>query len=224
MNNSDQNLDHILDSNLEEKYQLRKKLYESRDIISEVTKVDESILDSVENKNELIELKKNIEKGKSVLVEELQKHKELAIKNIEINEFETITKSLCAECEYKIALLKAYFQNHTDVSNELQDYIDGMYYSLQQILDLINTTVESKAKDIKDDIVKNTAIIKYMAETFHTIKESQFGHICPICLTNEVNIFCNPCGHSFCNKCLSNSQYCYMCRLKINKVHPLFFP
>lgn len=224
MNNSDANLGNMLQTTLEEKYQLRMQLYENRDVISEINKIDETIIDLLENKQELIELKKNIQKGKDLLVEELQKHKKLAIKNIEIDEFENITKSLCTECDFKITLLKTYFQNHTNVANELQDYIDGMYYSLQQIVDLINKTVELKTNDIKKDITKNTAIIKYMAETFHTVKESQFGHICPICLTNEVNIFCNPCGHTFCNKCFANSQYCYMCRLKINKIHPLFFP
>ncbi len=227
MNNSNQNLLTILQNNkdIEEKFKLRQKLYEHRDIISEQNQgINDSILESLENKEEYIELKKNIQKGKELLVQELHKHKELALKNIEINEFETITKSLCSECVCKLTLLKTYFQNHTEVVDELQDYIDGIYYSLQQITDLINKTVETKNNIIKNDIIKNTAIIKYMADTFHTIKESQFGHICPICLTSEVNIFCDPCGHSFCNKCITNSQYCYMCRLKINKIRQLYFP
>ncbi len=226
MNNSNQNLVTILQINdsLEEKFQLRKKLYENRDTLFELKKYDDTILDSIENKNDFIELRKNVDKGKEILINELKKHKELALKKIEINEFETITKSLCYECESKINLLKTYFQNHTNVSTELQDYSDGIYYSLSQINDLIDKTVSEKNDTIKKDIEQNAAIIKYMADTYNTLKTSQLGHICPICLSNEVDIFCDPCGHCFCSKCLSNTQYCYMCRLKINKIRHLFFP
>lgn len=230
MNNSNQSLVTILQPNstesLEEKFILRKKLYENKDIISELRSIDinDPIFNSIENKEDYVELKKNIQRGRNLLVEELKKHKELAIKNIEINEFESITKTICTECEHKMSLMKSYFQNHKESVNELQDYLDGISYSIQQIMDLINKTVTNRTDEIKKDIEKNTAIIKYMADTFYTLKHSQFGHICPICLTNEVNIFCDPCGHCFCNKCLMNANHCYMCRLRINKTHPLFFP
>jgi hypothetical protein len=50
---------------------------------------------------------------------------------------------------------------------------------------------------------------------------------CPVCLTNAIELVCDPCGHTFCAKCSrDNSTFrmaCPMCRAHVNKRIKVYF-
>jgi Zinc finger, C3HC4 type (RING finger) len=50
---------------------------------------------------------------------------------------------------------------------------------------------------------------------------------CPVCLTNAIELVCDPCGHTFCSKCSRDSNAfraaCPMCRAHVNKRIKVFF-
>lgn len=50
---------------------------------------------------------------------------------------------------------------------------------------------------------------------------------CPVCLTNPIELVCDPCGHTFCSKCSRDSNAfraaCPMCRAHVNKRIKVFF-
>jgi hypothetical protein len=36
--------------------------------------------------------------------------------------------------------------------------------------------------------------------------------ICSICCENEISICCAPCGHTYCNQCMTDITTCHYCR------------
>ena len=54
------------------------------------------------------------------------------------------------------------------------------------------------------------------------------NNTCPACMSNVVNIYLNPCGHTICDECynrLSNNgeRKCFLCRSSILSKFPLYF-
>jgi hypothetical protein len=45
---------------------------------------------------------------------------------------------------------------------------------------------------------------------------------CPICYENKINSCCIPCGHTYCNKCIKNTDNCYICRRYISRNIKIF--
>jgi len=72
----------------------------------------------------------------------------------------------------------------------------------------------------RKDIENNLNLIK-------KINSMNMSNTCPLCLTNQVNIYLNPCGHTCCEECygrLSNTENkCFLCRSNIMSKNPLYF-
>ena len=47
-------------------------------------------------------------------------------------------------------------------------------------------------------------------------------NICPICCENKIDRCCDPCGHTYCDKCIKKSYYCYICKRYINKTIKIY--
>ena len=56
--------------------------------------------------------------------------------------------------------------------------------------------------------------------------------ICPVCITDKIDSYCNPCGHTFCKKCLdktsnvinnTNHNKCPICREYVMDIRKLYF-
>jgi hypothetical protein len=210
-------------TSVDEKYNLRKKLYENRDVFHEVNEKSVALEIPIEEKQQLDAIREHVSHGREILLKELDMHKHLTDEKIKLETFENSCKSICLECQQKVSMIANSFDEHGFQTQDLQDHIDGVIYAIGQIYELINNNVTEKNKTLKELVDKNKTKIKYLSDTYNIIRNTNIGHLCPVCLTNEVNTFCEPCGHSFCNKCMK-STYCYICRLKINKLHPLFFP
>lgn len=200
----------------------RQQMFNYKDILNQVNETETNDVE-LENKDEYDTIKTYVQKGKDILLSELEKHKVLTMQKSHLDEFETLVKNTCIECQHKITQIKTHFDKHGFVTTELQDHIDGAVYAIGCIFDLTSNSVKHNSETIKKDMDKNNAVIKYLSNTYNIFKNTTMGHVCPVCLTNEVNTFCDPCGHSFCNKCM-HASYCYICRVKINKLLPLFFP
>lgn len=82
--------------------------------------------------------------------------------------------------------------------------------------------IEKKIESLRGELKKSKQKIKTYMDVFSFTNGFSMGHPCPICLTSEVKLFCEPCGHTYCNNCMK-SAHCYICRTKITKTHKLFF-
>lgn len=46
---------------------------------------------------------------------------------------------------------------------------------------------------------------------------------CQICFDNDIDTVLVPCGHSYCNECIKNSNACFFCRANISKKQHIIF-
>ena len=211
---------------MEERYQMRKKLYDTKDaFVEESNDTNEALLNMIDDKEEAQAIQRYVEKGKDMLKVELDKYKELTLKSINLHEFESMTKNACLECQQRLSLIMTCFDRNDQRNvGDIQDSIDGALFAIGEIACIIDKTIAAEKETLETAMNKNRSALKYMAKTYNIIKTTNTCHVCPICLTSEVSIFCDPCGHSYCDKCLTNSHYCYICRVKVQKIHSLFFP
>ena len=85
-------------------------------------------------------------------------------------------------------------------------------------------------KSVEEEYKNNDENIKDIIEKLNKWNTSS---ICPICITNRIDSYCNPCGHTACGDCLNrnnminntsyNSNKCPICREYINEIRKLFF-
>jgi hypothetical protein len=107
---------------------------------------------------------------------------------------------------------------HECISESSSTFVKELEAKQDTILEGLKT--ELALANIEKD--KLCVMIKSLAVTYGIIKNAPFTHTCPICITNEVDIYFDPCGHTVCKSC-SKSQYCHMCRTKIITVKSLFY-
>lgn len=55
---------------------------------------------------------------------------------------------------------------------------------------------------------------KKIIDKIEKLEEKKFNK-CSICFENNISRCCNPCGHTFCEVCIKNTNNCYICRSNI---------
>lgn len=88
-------------------------------------------------------------------------------------------------------------------------------------LDELTTLIKRNQKDIykilkkdKVDELKELDRLIQLNQNVHIIKKNETLE-CPICMDNRINVCVVPCGHCFCNNCLTNASKCYLCQREI---------
>jgi len=76
-------------------------------------------------------------------------------------------------------------------------------------------------------IQKRKEIVKYL-NVIKKLNTLNVTNTCPTCLTNPVNIYLNPCGHTLCDDCYDriphdNGMKCFLCRNRVMNKYPLYF-
>tara|TARA_B100000900_G_scaffold408965_1_gene424077 strand:- start:420 stop:1196 length:777 start_codon:yes stop_codon:yes gene_type:complete len=105
----------------------------------------------------------------------------------------------------------------------------------QETEELLNSLkiLSNKIENDKNIITARTEYIKSRKDIENNlnlvkkINSMNMSNTCPLCLTNQVNIYLNPCGHTCCEECygrLSNTENkCFLCRSNIMSKNPLYF-
>ena len=152
------------------------------------------------------------------------KQKELL--KIEKKFFEEIKKN--KEDVKQINQLIEYFgilKDKYDDSEENQETHNNMLKFANNILN--NSKIESVKEEFiirKREMLQYLDIIKYLNKT-------NVGNTCSLCLTNNVNFYFNPCGHTCCEECLNKmgiqlrlqDTQCVFCRKNIYETKKLYY-
>lgn len=91
-----------------------------------------------------------------------------------------------------------------------------------------NMLDNNKHDKIKDEYNKKLIVLKlYMHGFIKTINKGNTGTTCNICMTNNIDSYINPCGHTACSKCLEkledHDMKCFVCRKNVYDVKKLYF-
>ena len=117
--------------------------------------------------------------------------------------------------------------------NNLYDKDD----SIKDIIDRMNT-YNKKIKEndnlnlAKDNFIKKRKQLNKHLYLIQCINSWNISAICPICMTNKIDSYCNPCGHTSCAECLQknsnvinnvNNNKCVICREYVMDIRKLYF-
>ena len=109
--------------------------------------------------------------------------------------------------------------------------------TITEIMDKMNSYAKKikendKLKVAKDNyIVKRKELNSYLY-FIQNLNKWNVSAICPICITDKIDSYCNPCGHTACKKCLDrnsslvdnvNHNKCPICRDYVMDIRKLYF-
>ena len=67
--------------------------------------------------------------------------------------------------------------------------------------EFLNYPKNSKINDVKEEYIeRKREMIQYM-DILKYLNKANIGNTCSLCLTNNVTIYFNPCGHTSCEEC-----------------------
>ena len=169
---------------------------------------------------------------------------------------EYIGKTLIEEFDNFMKYFKLKSDKLYSIENKLKNEIEKNKKDIKQIDSLIEyyNTLKNKYDDnsetinsmetLAENIKKNSQIDstkeeyvlrkKEMMQYLDVIKylnKCNLGNTCSLCLTNNVNVYYNPCGHTLCDGChqkiVDNKQgdniSCVYCRKSVYDVRKLYY-
>ena len=206
----------LMTENVEKQYNLRKSLYENRDIFYNIN----ASIDIIEDDPTYKELNDNVVKGKKVLTETILEYNNVMDNNKRLIDIINQSKKSIYEIQEKLDYLKL------SIDTNLNDTTDQITYLLLNINESIDNELKIKkdANDIKLNKLKST--LKTLSDAYGIIRNTTINTAtCPICMHNQVELFFKPCGHLSCKNCVPKTNtICYFCRSLVDKVGKLYDP
>jgi hypothetical protein len=113
---------------------------------------------------------------------------------------------------------------------ESNEKIKSIVDSLTEYIKTINEN--DKLKEAKEEYINKRKLINKHLCLINAVNKLNVAAICPICLTDKIDSYCNPCGHTACKKCLDktsnivnnvNHNKCSICREYVMEIRKLYF-
>lgn len=121
-----------------------------------------------------------------------------------------------------IASIKKQLEGLTRVHEVLADITTSFLTALLEKQENIISDLESSLGLLVCKKDKLEATLKALGTSYNIIKNAPMHHTCPICITNEVDIYLDPCGHTLCRQC-NRGTHCHMCRTKVRSVRSMYY-
>lgn len=177
--------------------------------------------------------------------DEIKENKSLTEFNVSLNKFrqsllETQDKFLESEKKFKDELKKTKkdvesLEKMIEFINNLDDKFkdDEIYKEIIEKINILTTKIEknNNMKLYKKEYIKYRRSVKEFFEIIKSLNNLNMTALCPLCLSNPVDVYINPCGHCSCSKCKDrllqyegsvNQANCFICRKSIMGFNKLF--
>lgn len=186
-----------------------------RDVEDETVETeDENLIDDVCN---IIAL------SKTTIVEALQRYNRLCAQS-----------EVCADVIKTLQSAASNVRKHIDVAlsdveknrnerdgapvldaNEVREHADSIAFSIDGTCGVLRQHRDR----VEASMARYAALLRRMRGAYGILKPA---HGCPVCMNRDVNMYCDPCGHCFCDRCIRGA-FCYICRADIKRVRPIHF-
>jgi predicted O-linked N-acetylglucosamine transferase (SPINDLY family) len=204
----------------------RAEMLKYKDALTEMTEMAE--MNGIENLNDLLlyGLSEQEVQNLNTIDETVSKGKELLLKTLKDyddckNEIHRINKRI-HNTEETIRKIREQLRYLTELHTELfainEDFVNRLLEKQEQIVSELQT--EAGLLICNRDRLE--AIIRSLGKTYNVIKNTPMHHTCPICITREVDVYLEPCGHTICRECNKNT-HCHMCRTKIRTSKSIYY-
>lgn len=186
-------------------------MFESDAVIDGEVEVDE----------ELAQINASIQRAKQLVDVNLTKYhtwKDEERENLRLKELvETTLDDMLLRLQFIADAFTKRFPDETVSSN-----LTKIEQTLKDVKESMITPVQEKLDMIQKEVTTCKKTLHTLAGFVNLSRQLSSKNLCPICYHNDVDVYCDPCGHTFCQKCVK-ANYCYLCRTKIQKVQKLFF-
>ena len=109
--------------------------------------------------------------------------------------------------------------------------------STKTIIDSLKDYIKSinendKLSVSKQEYIQKRKLLNKHIHLINSINSWNTSAICPICITDKIDSYCNPCGHTACRNCLDknsniinnvNHNKCPICREHVMDIRKLYF-
>lgn len=205
--------------NLEHEFNMRQLLYDNKDVIQQIDEDSSSDEEDEETKK----IADAITQAQSTLKENILKYNSVSIDKQKLDDLIKSAKNTAFDIQSRADHLKNMcVANKIEVEN-LQDTLDQINYALLYISESIENSINEKKHSIDDQLIECKKKIKTLSRAYNVLRNTSVSYTCPVCLSNQVDCFNDPCGHSMCTLCASKTHHCYFCRTRVTRVVKLFF-
>lgn len=209
--------------------------------ISEIKDMKNNILDILNHRSDFKDEEYDEDKYENKEIDELYEkinsiHKEFQVFQERLFISEENLKNEIKTLDSNIKKLEDFIKFLESLSSI--DYAD-IKVIIKNINDLSSklSNIESFKKAKKDYATERKNIQKYIY-FLRKVNKLNVTNMCVVCMETPVTHFINPCGHTFCKKCLenhlemedinntdsiANDKKCPVCRKYVNNINPLYF-
>ena len=204
---------------IENIFRARKNIYENKELFYNLSEKSNIPLPDDKDKELYDTINSNISIGKEILCKELDDFK--ISKNI-LDSLSTYTHYVETQKNDIESKLRDIAKSSKDHDIDVEEHVR----EIQRILKILQNDVEDRVRQqtepVAEKIRRCEQKIKYLATTYNIVKDVNLRNLCPVCLSNEVEVYNYPCGHTFCASC-SRGLWCHYCKTRITHVKSLYY-
>lgn len=199
---------------IKQEFDLRRKLYENSD--------DFYISDAIEETTdeEFLKLKENVDRGKSLLKNEISLYSSLKDKMEEIISLKNIFHEQITNIRKSALILQ-------EMNIQCEGYEDGLNTLTDSCIAFdkhVKTHLDNEKTIISADYNTSFRKLMQLKDVYKVFRHSDISYVCPLCLTKQVDSFLMSCGHTYCSDCVKRiHRICSICRNPISKIQSLYF-
>ena len=234
LNYSDEPFDMFNTSTSNQPFNASDILTINNNLIEEPIKIKENLL-NILNKKEIIEIND-------------PEFKDEEIDNIisKLKEFSITFTKLQKDLDETQKEYEDFTKNTNDNINKINSIIhfiktcnseyennDKIKIIIDSLIDYIKTIENNnKLEEIKNEYINKRKKLNKHLYLINNINNWNNSAICPVCITDKIDSYCNPCGHTFCKTCLdktsninnnNNHNKCPICREYVMDIRKLYF-
>lgn len=199
---------------IDQEFNLRKQLYENREAFYDHIDLN------IEVDSEITELTAAVKKGREILKQEILNYSSLKDQLEQVDE----QKDLFQDQISKLKRVMLYLDQVKLCYEGYKEDLENMNTLVHNMEEKFKTHLECATKDTREHYDKTFQKLVQLKEIYQVYKDSDVSFVCPVCMSEQVQSFLIPCGHTFCKKCLpSNGVRCHICRKQYQRTNTLYF-
>ena len=210
--------------------------------VSELKDMKNNIIDILNNRSDFKEEEFDDEKYENKEIDEL--YEKIRTVNLEFKIYQDKLHNAELNLKDEIDRLNSNIKKLENFITFLESLSLIDYDDIKVIIKNINdlsiklSNLESFKKAKKEYATERKNILKYIY-FLRKVNKMNVTNMCVVCMDDPVSHFINPCGHTFCSKCLEhhlemeditnddsilpNDKKCPVCRKYVNTINPLYF-